>query len=158
MQNFFVRKYLVGFLGIFVGIALDQITKWIVHINIPSKNPLKVWWWLSVTPTYNTGVSWGLFSKTGRASQTLFIALSCVLIVSFLYMWWKEKKPANQVGLTAIIAGALGNLIDRIRFGGVFDFLNVHWDTLHFPVFNVADMLISVGFLILLRDYYQWKR
>jgi signal peptidase II len=158
MQDTVFQKYLTGFLAVLGGIALDQITKHVVQVTVSPWNPLTVLCWLSITPSYNTGVSWGLFAKTGKTSQALLIVLSCVLIMIFAQMWWKENKKMSQVGFIAIISGALGNLIDRIRFGGVFDFLNVHWHTLHFPVFNVADMLISVGFLMLLRDYYQCKR
>ena len=158
MQNSVFQKYLTGVTGLLVGIALDQATKHGVQMAISPWNPLTVTHWFCITPTYNTGVSWGLLARIGKASQSVLIALSCALIIIFMHMWWKEDKKISQLGFTSIIAGALGNLIDRIRLGGVFDFLNLHWHTLHFPVFNVADMLISVGFLMLLRDYYQCKR
>ena len=106
---------------------------------------------------YNTGISWGLFSKTGKVLRWWFIGFSVGLVAMFLYMFYSEKRASTQWAIALIISGACGNIWDRFWFGALFDFLSLHWKNFHFPVFNVADILISVGLMILLRDYYEWN-
>lgn len=143
--------------------VLDQITKWWVVETImrppglaetPFYTPLKV----EILPVFdlvmawNRGVSFGIFNNDGRWNAVLLSVLSLV-IAGFLLAWMK-KAPSRMVTLAlgGIIGGALGNVIDRMRWGAVADFLDVHVAGYHWPAFNLADSAISVGAVVLVLD------
>lgn len=96
----------------------------------------------------NTGAAWGIFS--GR--QTLLIVLTSIIIIGMIIYLFKIPKSSYQIGyqlaLVLIISGAIGNLIDRIFLGYVRDFLYFKW--INFPVFNVADMFVVIGVILLM--------
>ena len=77
--------------------------------------------------------------------------LAIILLISF-YRDYAQDSETTKLALVLVLAGALGNIIDRIRFGVVIDFIDVHWYEYHWPAFNVADCAISVGVTILLLD------
>ncbi|PPE03788.1 signal peptidase II [Holospora curviuscula] len=157
MHNIIFRKYLWLFGVVLVGVTGDQATKSYVKELLSTTKRIRLCTVFSIVSTYNTGISWGLFSKTGSMLRWGFVGLSMTLVGMFLYMFYNEKRPSTQWAIALIIAGAFGNILDRVWLGAVFDFLSVHWKNFYFPVFNLADMLISVGFMILLRDYYKWN-
>jgi len=140
--------------GLAVGvIAADQLVKaWILNglmlplrLSVPVMGPLKL------TMVWNQGVSFGLLRADHDLSRWLLTAFS--LGVAAVLAWWARtaQKPLVAVGLGLIMGGAVGNAIDRIRFGAVVDFLDV--TGLMFPwVFNVADSAISIGVVCLLLD------
>ena len=93
--------------------------------------------------TKNTGVS---FSFLNAFPSQLPLIIFTGLIIGWLVKWLiDEKKMWNKTAIVFVLAGALGNLIDRIRFGGVIDFLDVHYGAFHWPAFNGADVFISIG-------------
>lgn len=135
-------------------IALDQATKLlIVHgIALPERafGRIEISGIFDLTYTENRGVSFGLFAG-GMTSRVLLSALS--LIVSGFIIRWLSTivRPVTAVGAGLILGGALGNLIDRVAYGYVVDFLD--FSGLHFPyIFNVADAAINVGVAFLLYD------
>jgi signal peptidase II len=102
--------------------------------------------------TYNHGMSFGLFNNGGGLSAPLF-ALAAAAIVAVLVFWLSRARSemlAGAIGL--IIGGAVGNLIDRVRLGGVIDFLYFHLGSWYWPAFNVADSAICIGVFIMLFD------
>jgi len=103
------------------------------------------------TLVHNRGAAFGMGSQWSKPFflMTTFIALGVVL-----YLLYKNKREEflARVGLVMIVAGALGNVIDRIRLGYVVDFLDVYVQSYHWPVFNVADSAISVGALLFILD------
>lgn len=105
---------------------------------------------------FNKGVAFGMFSQT---THSIFIWLSyiSVLIIVFILYFGKKfstQKKTTQISLSLILAGAIGNLIDRIRFGYVIDFLDFRiW-----PVFNVADAAITIGTLSLILQIFKYKK
>ncbi len=143
-----------------VGIAfvLDQITKWIILKKIVTSIPFvvsatdliptpvyiaKVTSFFNIIFAWNKGVSFSILS--GDKMQWILVLIS-LAIVSLLIHWLKsEKNEIRKIGFGLIIGGALGNVIDRIRFGAVVDFLDVHAYGYHWPTFNVADMCIVLG-------------
>ena len=114
------------------------------HININK--------FFNIVKVVNTGISFGLFNNLVYGQYII----SCIvfLIVTFLiYLTWKSNKKYDIFVYSLIIAGGLGNLYDRIIFGGVFDFLDFHIGEYHWPAFNLADSLICIGVaLLLLKD------
>ncbi|WP_161630424.1 MULTISPECIES: signal peptidase II [Holospora] len=158
MNNVILRKYMWLFGVVSAGMVVDQATKHYVKGIVSTVKRIRICSVFSIVETYNTGISWGFLSKTGKTFQWGILGLSMGLVVMFLRMFANEKRLSSQWAIALIISGACGNIIDRFFLGAVFDFLSIHWKNFNFPVFNVADMLISVGFMILLRDYCKWNR
>jgi signal peptidase II len=137
-------------------IALDQLSKyWIVQVQglgaaegsrIPVLDP-----WFNLTMVWNRGVSFGLFAADGLWQRALLIAFS-LTIAGLLAVWLVKAARAMQaIAFGLIIGGAIGNVIDRVIYGAVADFLD--FSGLWFPyVFNVADAAISVGVVALIAD------
>lgn len=104
------------------------------------------------------GIGWGLFPASSWYGK-LFLSLVAVIFVGILWKWYEKSHTASQQnGLILIMGGGLSNAIDRILHGGVFDFIDLHYGPHHFHTFNIADILISVGFIFLLADLWIWKK
>jgi signal peptidase II len=135
-------------------ILLDQVSKEIVLRSIPVYTTIPVVdGFFNLTHIHNPGGAFGLmadFSPVVRSIIFLFISSLAVGLIFYFY----KKTPAHYAWLSAafamIFGGAIGNLIDRIRFGIVVDFLDFYLGNLHWPAFNVADSAISIGIGIFL--------
>lgn len=120
---------------------------------------------LPVTPFFNlchlrnTGAAFSFLSDAGGWQSTFFIVLSLTISVLIVFWLWREKTVFPSLGLSLILAGALGNCLDRVFRGSVVDFLDFHINALHWPAFNVADIAICLGALILiLRELFKKER
>jgi signal peptidase II len=101
----------------------------------------------SLTMVWNAGISFGLLAGGGA----LLLTVASLIIAAFFAVWmWRSHERFEIIALAMIIGGALGNVIDRVRFGAVVDFLLFYWGNWQFPAFNVADSAISVGVAALL--------
>jgi signal peptidase II len=135
---------MIYFLVILLGLVLDQASKWLVSSSLPLGASFElVPIVLNIHYVRNTGAAWSLFSNS-----TLGLAIFSLLMLVVLGIWF-WKTPADRQGqrmaLCLMISGAVGNMIDRFRLGYVVDFLELpHW-----PVFNVADMLLCCGVALL---------
>jgi signal peptidase II len=136
-----------------VVIVLDQAAKyWILAVlkleegqTIPIAGPLQL------TGVWNRGVSFGLLRADHDLVRWGFVAFSCIVALVLASWVRKAQRPLFGAALGLLIGGAIGNAIDRVRFGAVTDFVDV--SRLHFPwVFNVADAAINVGIACLLLD------
>jgi len=136
-------RFMLSFIVVFVILAFDQISKYLISAKIELNSTLPVVKGIfGLSLVHNRGAAFGIFKN----QLYLFIITSIVAIV-LIYFALKDNRHNKHyvVSLSLILAGALGNLIDRIRFGFVIDFLNFYiW-----PVFNVADSAISVGAVLL---------
>lgn len=134
-------------------IALDQVTKAIAldllqpsvpHVVIPAL--------LNWTLAFNAGAAFSFLADAGGWQRWGFSALA--IVVSAVLVVWLARTPRNDwrtsLPLALLVGGALGNLIDRLRFGHVTDFIQVYWRDWFFPAFNVADSAISVGAILLI--------
>ena len=102
--------------------------------------------------TYNRGISFGLFNTPSGINVLLFSLLAAT-IVTMLIIWLRRVESSLlAVAIGLVIGGAIGNVIDRIRFGAVVDFLDFHIGSWHWPAFNVADSAICVGVAAMLVD------
>lgn len=134
-------------------IVIDQITKFFVVTQLPYDQPLELTSWLNFTYFHNTGAAFSFLNQAGGWQQYLFGGIA--IVVSIIILIWIARTPIKDritaLGLSLILGGALGNLIDRINHGYVIDFVDFHIHDWHFAVFNVADSAISIGafFLIL---------
>ena len=131
--------------------ALDQLSKYLMlHYLWDSGNFVEVLPFFNLVNAWNTGVSFSMFSNQGNLG-TVLLCLVAATIVGFLLWWLKgEKIRAYQVALGMIIGGAMGNMIDRLRVGAVFDFLDFHLGAHHWPAFNLADSCIFIGAFIII--------
>lgn len=151
-----VRDLFRSFLPALGVLVLDQLTKlWLVTSLPYGSQKTVVPGFFDLVHTRNRGVAFGLFSKAGPFSQTLLLVLVVVLVG---FVAWQlclhRDRLAPRVGLSLILGGALGNLVDRVLRGEVVDFLDLYvsWGgrTYHWPAFNVADASITLGALWLL--------
>jgi len=142
-------------------IVVDQLSKlWIVgHFHVDERvHLLPV---LDITLWYNTGAAFSFLSSASGWQRWLFTALAFVVGVG-LVLWLKRLKGRSQwllsCSLALILAGAIGNVIDRLRIGHVVDFVLAHWNNAYFPAFNVADSAITIGAAFLLFDALRENR
>ena len=138
-----------------VMIVLDQITKWLILQHFSYGERLNLLPVLDLTLAYNPGAAWSFLAAESGWQRWLFTGLSIAVSIA-LVVWLRRLKARSQgllaCALSLILAGALGNVIDRIRFGHVIDFILVYWDEHAFPIFNVADSAITIGAAMLLLD------
>jgi len=135
-------------------LCFDQATKWLIARQIPLYGSRKVIpGFFSLTHIRNKGAIFGFFSHTG--SQFVFSALIAASLVALaLVVYYFLKTPAAERGmklaLSLILAGALGNQIDRVGRGYVIDFIDLYIRNRHWPFFNIADSCITIGAVLLL--------
>lgn len=133
-------------------LVLDQVVKAALRISIPFGHEIPLLPIFSLVHVQNTGAAFGILPR----SNLFFIAVS-ILILALLAKLGRELSAQGswaRAGLPLVWAGALGNLIDRLRHGAVTDFLDVHWRGWHWPAFNVADSAISVGIACLVIQHF----
>ena len=129
------------------GVLVDQVTKVIAENFLSQTGSVSIIdGFFSFTLAYNTGAAWGLFS----GERWFLIGVPILIIIASAGFYFKNKKTAINVGLIIVITGAIGNLIDRVRTGEVIDFLDFIVFGYDFPVFNFADMCITLGCIYLI--------
>ena len=136
-------------LGLAIAVVIlvcDQLSKyWIMESLLADANVVIYTSFFNIVRAWNTGVSFSMFNDWG-VYGVIILSFFAVVVIGFLFWWLHgEKSRFLQVALGFIIGGALGNVIDRMRFGAVFDFLDVHFQGYHWPAFNVADSFICIG-------------
>jgi signal peptidase II len=134
-------------------IAADQITKAIVAKSVPFYGSVSVIpGFFSISHIHNTGAIFGMFNGSGSKLIAILLAAATLTAMSLVIVYFL-KTPASQklmrFALSLILAGALGNFIDRIFRGYVIDFLEVHVKKFYWPTFNIADSCISIGAVLL---------
>jgi signal peptidase II len=130
-------------------IALDQVTKYFIRINIPEGTALEEAWRFTIVHITNTGGAFGLFP--GQAIVLTVLAFIGIIVIFIFYRQISRTSLLATVALGLIFGGAIGNQIDRIRFGAVTDFIYVRlWGDFYWPAFNVADASISIGMILLI--------
>lgn len=132
-------------------LALDVLTKWIVERTLAPYDPIPVLGdTFRLTYIHNPGAAFGL--NFGAYSRPIFLALTLVALV-VLWLWYRTTPAADRLRLVAIAlvtSGAVGNLIDRVRSPrGVVDFLDVGFGAWRWPIFNVADIAVTTGAILL---------
>lgn len=142
--------YLIA-LGIFVA---DQLSKWFVTGPlglVREKQEIVLLPIFSFTRVHNPGISLGLAQAQNDTHRWLLVAGTAAIALTVA--WWigREDKAGDRLALGLVLGGAIGNIVDRVRFGYVVDFLDLHFGEVRpFYVFNVADAAISIGVVILL--------
>lgn len=140
-----MRRSVALFLIVLSVIALDQITKLLIIQYVSPFESIRVLPFFHIVHVQNTGAAFGSFRGLGSG---FFIAVSVAAILFVLYLL--TKKAYNQVGLSLVLGGAVGNLIDRVLYGKVVDFLDFFAGSFHWPAFNVADSSLTLGITVIL--------
>jgi len=140
-------------------ILLDQVTKWIILERLDLYHAIPVVPGLfNITHVQNPGGAFGFLAQQSPMVRGIVFLLMSFLAVCLIF-WFYRKTPSTHrwlaVGFALIFGGAIGNLIDRVRFGRVVDFLDFYIGTWHWPAFNIADAAISLGAFLLLLDAFQ---
>jgi lipoprotein signal peptidase len=132
--------------GLLVLVA-DQASKyWVLHgIDLPEIGPIVLLPVLNLTFVRNSGVTFGLLNGYGTWSYLVLAAVALAVVVALAVWLRRAETPLVAVSLGAIAGGAIGNVIDRLRFGWVVDFIDTHIGAVHWYVFNVADAAIVCG-------------
>lgn len=135
-------------------IALDAWTKGLASSQLTMYQPVEVFSWLNMTLAHNTGAAFSFLASAGGWQRWFFTVLA--IGVSIMLLFWlfglKRGQWLVAMALSLVLAGAIGNVIDRIRLGYVVDFIDVHYAGWHWPAFNVADSAITCGIILLLLD------
>ena len=144
-------------MGVVAGLVVllaDQASKWWVlnGLHLEDLQTLEVLPFLNLTMVWNQGVTFGLFHQTGRAGPWILAAVAMAVVVALGVWLWRAETRVVAVALGAIAGGAVGNVIDRVRFGAVVDFLHAHAWGWSWYVFNVADAAIVCGVAALVLD------
>ena len=142
--------------------VIDQVTKYWFDNNLQMYERITVIpQVLDWTLAYNTGAAFSFLAGASGWQRWLFTLIAVVVSV-VLVVWLKRLKPDETwlaVGLALVLGGALGNLVDRVIFGHVVDFILVHWQSSwYFPAFNIADSAITVGAVLLALDMFKSKK
>jgi signal peptidase II len=102
--------------------------------------------------TYNRGMSFGLFNNGAGVNALLFSLVAASIVAALVYWLSRVDSPFLAVAIGLVIGGAIGNVVDRVRFGAVVDFLDFYLGSWHWPAFNVADSAICIGVAAMLLD------
>lgn len=143
------RKYWILLIFCIGILLLDQWTKSLVVEKLPLYQRVEViQGFFNLTHVRNTGGAFGIFGgEKGGLGSILFVVVSLIAIgaIVFLFLKVKENEKTLAFSFSLILSGAVGNLIDRLRYGEVVDFLDFHLSSYHWPAFNVADSAICIG-------------
>ena len=142
-------------------LLLDQISKLLADARLVFHEPVVLLPFFNLRLAYNTGAAFSFLGNAG-GWQRWFFARNSVLVVSVLVVWMRRLKPEQwplSLAFALIIGGAIGNLVDRLLYGHVIDFLDVYYGTWHWPTFNIADSAITLGAGLLLMDaWVEYRR
>jgi signal peptidase II len=145
------RKF--GFIVAAVIFVLDQGAKWLVThpLDLPGRGLIEVLPIFDLRWVSNAGVSLGLLTADTPLARWLLVVLTVGISIAVTIWLWRERQRDDAFALGLVLGGAAGNILDRIRFGHVVDFLDLHFGDWHpFLIFNPADAAITIGVLILL--------
>ena len=140
-------------------IVLDQTSKLAISSHFVYGESLAITSFFNLVLAHNTGAAFSFLSEAGGMQRWLFSLIA--VVASVWIVWLLRKHQAEKLfalALALILGGALGNLIDRIAYGYVVDFLDFHWAGYHFAAFNVADSAITCGAALLIWDGIRGKK
>ncbi len=139
-----------------LAVLLDQITKlWVAH-DMQLFQSIEILPYVRLTYVHNTGAAFSFLSEAGGWQRWFFAALA--LVIGSVIAVWLTRLKAHEtlmaVSLSLVLGGAIGNLIDRLAYGYVIDFLDIYVQSWHWPAFNVADSAITLGVVLMLLESF----
>lgn len=132
-------------------LAVDFVTKWLI-LNIVMVPPrtIEIAPFFNLTLGFNTGVSFGMFREFFLDHPLVLAGIKMVIVAGLLVWAMRTARSTETVSLGLIAGGAVGNVLDRMRQGAVTDFLDFHVGNWHWPAFNMADVMITMGVVLLI--------
>lgn len=150
-----IRRFIAWMSVATLIIAADQASKWAIIEWVPLYGNVPINSFLNVTHQQNSGAAFSFLANQSGWQRWFFVVLASVVSAVLVGWIWRVRREAPLVlvaGLSLVLGGALGNLIDRMRLGYVTDFIQVWFGTWAFPSFNVADSAITIGAALLIID------
>jgi signal peptidase II len=138
-------------------IVFDQVSKWLMVSWLSLYETVVVMPYFNLTMAHNEGAAFSFLAQAGGWQRWFFIGLA-LLISVVLFVWLAKLKPTEKleaISLSLILGGAIGNVIDRISYGYVVDFIDLYIGHNHWPVFNIADSAICIGAILLIADSFK---
>ncbi len=154
MRNFPLLKWL--WLSL-LALILDQVSKLAIVGSMELYQSIPVIPFVNLTYVHNTGAAFSFLSEAGGWQRWFFASLAAVISV-VITIWiarLKQHETLLAVALALVLGGAIGNLIDRLAYGYVIDFIDIYVDSWHWPAFNIADSAITVGVVLMLVDSFE---
>lgn len=143
-------RWAILFIGVLI--LVDQVVKhWMLALVFDPPRILHVTGFFNLVPVWNTGVSFGLLGDSST-SRWILVALALVIVVVLLIWLMRAGTGIVVFALVLVVGGALSNVIDRVLYAAVIDFVDIHAFGFHWPAFNIADMSIVIGTALLLYD------
>jgi signal peptidase II len=133
--------------------VMDQLTKWIVTypLELQQRGEIRLLPFFDLRWVENRGVSMGFLTADTDLGRWLLVALTAAISAGVILWLWQERRRDDAIALAFVLGGALGNIVDRVRYGYVVDFADLHFGEWRpFLIFNVADAAITIGVLLLL--------
>jgi signal peptidase II len=151
---------ILGFTAAAVTLVLDQASKLytLFVYSLPVKEPVELGPFVNLIVVWNRGISYGLFQQNGDFGRWVLIAVSILAAIGLSFWIRRAAGRVLAIALGLIVGGALGNVIDRLAYGAVFDFIQLHLGDWSWYVFNVADAAIVAGVFGLLYDSFVLDR
>ena len=151
-------KFVYAIEAVFLLVLIDILSKWFfasILMNPPQR--ISVLPFFDLVLVFNYGISFGMFGEIGPWGPKLLSFLTtCITIVLMVWLW-RSKHPYEVVGLALIIGGSIGNIIDRLHDNAVTDFLSLYAGSFYWPVFNGADVFITMGAITLMFSNVIWR-
>ena len=147
----------LGLAIVLVVFLADQALKlWLLFgLRLAETGPFAVTPFMNIVLAWNRGISYGLFQQGTDFGRWALVAISIVAAI-WLWRWmWREERPLTVVSLALVVGGALGNGLDRAVYGAVVDFVQLHWGSFSWYIFNIADAAIVVGVVALLYESFR---
>ena len=146
-----LKRNIIILIIIIFSFFLDLLTKNYALNHLIINHSLSINNFLNFTLAFNYGAAFSFLSDAGGWQRWFFIAFSFIVIIIISYMMiYDDNSP--YIAFSFVIGGALGNLNDRIIYGYVIDFIEVYYNTFYWPIFNIADVAISIGVILLLHN------
>lgn len=142
----------LGFATAALILLADQVSKWVIinPVGLKARGLIEILPIFNLVWVENYGVSMGFLVVESNAERWLLVGLTAAIATAVTIWMWREKVRGDVFALGLVLGGAIGNILDRTRFGYVVDFLDLHFGDWHpFLVFNVADAAITIGVLLL---------
>ncbi len=145
-----IQRVSVFLIAAFMVLSIDQLSKFIIEIKVVYGSGIEITSFFNLVHLKNEGASFSFLSEAGGWQRYFFVSIA--FVVSCWLIWSLIQKPHRKeaIGYALILGGALANMTDRIVRGAVVDFLDIHWQGMHWPAFNFADMSIVIGVCFML--------
>jgi signal peptidase II len=136
-----------------LAILADQLSKnWLLAGPMREPQVFELTPFFNIVSAWNKGVSFSMFWTSAETGPWILSGVALVIALGLAFWLTRVSQLLTALGIGLVVGGAVGNVIDRLRFGAVFDFLDFYVGTYHWPAFNVADSCITIGVVLLLWD------